>query len=471
MKLEFDDKINAFSEETSTVSSIAYQIENGINKGMDNDKIHSQILEKQDKNKFPKNLTFIDAYLDEKSGMSGCAFLDEDTGKVIIGFAGTNLDTGNIHGSKDVITDIEIGFEVISGHHSYYKGTDEFIKSIDQDYTISTFTGHSKGGHDAAVLGMKYQVDNIVVYNSAPLYHKYAHYVTIPVIPSVNQLDIVTKRPHSFLPGNNMIGLKDRMTFLYEVANKIPLVTYFKDKHHMNMILNDKKNYKGKITWFVSSRDLLNSVNDLTKTKTVNDKKIIYNEKDHSMAWFLGKGEQAIIRDELTNYNEVHKKSFHFSEAKVGLLLANYMKEFPQLKIVEQFINQSSSKKLSIDKVSSIFEILQLKHDIDTTIQDMKNQYENYYEKFVTLWESTSSNAVFIGDHLTYSETMDALSRVGFTKQLVKNEPIRKIEHRLEQLNAFNHKCSVLLEKMLNSVKIIDEKDNELSRQFGEGLR
>ncbi|QIH76442.1 hypothetical protein J9174_08970 [Macrococcoides canis] len=65
MKLKFDEKINAFSEETSTVSSIAYQIENVINKGMDNDKIHSQILEKQDKNKFPKNLTFIDAYLDE----------------------------------------------------------------------------------------------------------------------------------------------------------------------------------------------------------------------------------------------------------------------------------------------------------------------------------------------------------------------------------------------------------------------
>ncbi|QIH76441.1 hypothetical protein GTN31_08715 [Macrococcoides canis] len=67
--------------------------------------------------------------------------MDEDTGKVIIGFAGTNFDTSKLHGYKDVIADANIGFDVISASHRYYESTHEFIKKITQDYTISSFTG------------------------------------------------------------------------------------------------------------------------------------------------------------------------------------------------------------------------------------------------------------------------------------------------------------------------------------------
>lgn len=80
-----------------------FDLENKIYNHSSRKNIKRYIDKRKRLKSFPKNLTFINAYLDEKSGMSGCAFLDEDTGKVIIGFAGTNLDTSKVHGYKDVI--------------------------------------------------------------------------------------------------------------------------------------------------------------------------------------------------------------------------------------------------------------------------------------------------------------------------------------------------------------------------------
>ncbi|QTQ07553.1 hypothetical protein J9174_08960 [Macrococcoides canis] len=141
MDLKFEKKLNNRTEVTSAISTVAYQIENTKYNKVSNDEIYYQVEKNIGKNKFPKNLTFIDAYLDEANGMSGCAFLDENTGKVIIGFAGTNFDTSKVHGYKDVIADANIGFDVISASHRYYESTHEFIEKIRQDYTISSFTG------------------------------------------------------------------------------------------------------------------------------------------------------------------------------------------------------------------------------------------------------------------------------------------------------------------------------------------
>ncbi|QTQ07559.1 hypothetical protein J9174_08995 [Macrococcoides canis] len=101
MEIQIDKDINDGTESTSTVSSISYPLENALYSGNSTRKIYDYLNDLKDEKKFPKNLTFIDAYLDEANGMSGCAFLDENTGKVIIGFAGTNFDTGVVHRTKD----------------------------------------------------------------------------------------------------------------------------------------------------------------------------------------------------------------------------------------------------------------------------------------------------------------------------------------------------------------------------------
>ncbi|QIH76452.1 hypothetical protein J9174_09020 [Macrococcoides canis] len=99
--LNLHKKINGNSEKTSTVASVSYSIEDSVYQNISKKHIKQILNKKSEVNKFPKNLTFIDAYLDEATGMSACAFIDEEKGKVIVRFTGTNLDTGNIHGAKD----------------------------------------------------------------------------------------------------------------------------------------------------------------------------------------------------------------------------------------------------------------------------------------------------------------------------------------------------------------------------------
>lgn len=86
--LNLDKKINGNSEKTSTVSSVSYSIEDSVNQNISRKHIKQILNRKSEDNKFPKNLTFIDAHLDEATCMSACAFLDEETGKVIVGFTG-----------------------------------------------------------------------------------------------------------------------------------------------------------------------------------------------------------------------------------------------------------------------------------------------------------------------------------------------------------------------------------------------
>ncbi|MCU7557614.1 hypothetical protein [Macrococcus capreoli] len=90
--LEIDDKINSESEETSVVSSVSYGIENELYSGIEKKKINTNIYTLKQKGKFPKNLTFIDAHLDEVNGISASVFLDKNTDKVMVGFEMTKVE-------------------------------------------------------------------------------------------------------------------------------------------------------------------------------------------------------------------------------------------------------------------------------------------------------------------------------------------------------------------------------------------
>ncbi|WP_164993376.1 hypothetical protein [Macrococcus sp. DPC7161] len=50
---------------------MSYSIEDSVYQSISRKHIKQILNKKSEANKFPKNLTFFDAYLDEKSGMSG----------------------------------------------------------------------------------------------------------------------------------------------------------------------------------------------------------------------------------------------------------------------------------------------------------------------------------------------------------------------------------------------------------------
>lgn len=141
--------INNKSEKTSSISTIYYSLENKLHQNATRDILYKEITKLKKNDNFPKNLTFIDAQLDESNGLCASAFLDDKTGKVIIGLTGTNNETSLLHATKDWVANANIALSVRNANNPYYKTTQAFIEKIDKKYDIDTFTGHSKGGHDS----------------------------------------------------------------------------------------------------------------------------------------------------------------------------------------------------------------------------------------------------------------------------------------------------------------------------------
>ena len=124
-----------------------------------------QYVEMYSKKKLPPNLQYLDDFHDDSTGTSGTAFLDKDSGEVIIAYTGTN-PSADI--AKDVATDAG-GIIMALGNHC--DEAFKFYERIRQRYGDNiTLTGHSLGGNVAQMVALEYNAPRTVVYNSAPLY-------------------------------------------------------------------------------------------------------------------------------------------------------------------------------------------------------------------------------------------------------------------------------------------------------------
>ncbi|NQM14696.1 DUF2974 domain-containing protein, partial [Streptococcus suis] len=122
--------------------------------------------QEKSQNSLPSNLEYLDSTYDDKTGTSGTAFLDKNTGEVIIAYTGTNKDGNAV---QDIIGADLSGIGMGIGGH--YQPAFDFYEKIRGQYGDNiTLTGHSLGGNVAQRVALEYNVDNTVVYNSAPLY-------------------------------------------------------------------------------------------------------------------------------------------------------------------------------------------------------------------------------------------------------------------------------------------------------------
>ena len=150
---------------TLDASNLTYEFENvRVNQGATDNNV-LQYVEKYSKKKLPPNLQYLDDFHDDFTGTSGTAFLDKDSGEVIIAYTGTNP---NADIATDVATDIG---EIIMALGFHYDEAFKFYERIRQRYGDNiTLTGHSLGGNIAQRVSLEYNAPRTVVYNSAPLY-------------------------------------------------------------------------------------------------------------------------------------------------------------------------------------------------------------------------------------------------------------------------------------------------------------
>ncbi|MGT2883475.1 Mbeg1-like protein [Streptococcus ferus] len=149
---------------TLDASNLSYEFEKARIDGATD----SNIVQKARKNNksIPSNLVYLEDTYDKATGTSATAFQDKQTGEIIIAYTGTNVESD---GLNDVVESDFFGIVTASGDH--YQPAFDFYEKIEKKYgSRITLTGHSLGGNLAQRVALKYNVQNTVVYNAAPLY-------------------------------------------------------------------------------------------------------------------------------------------------------------------------------------------------------------------------------------------------------------------------------------------------------------
>lgn len=151
---------------TAHASNLAYGFETARVDGYGNDKVVAEAQRLRNYN-IPSNMEYLEDMYDPKTGTSGIAFRNKDTGEVILAYTGTNLSF-----RPEVLKDAGTDFnEVIIAGGEHYKPAYEFYERVRAKYGNNiVLTGHSLGGNIAQRVALEYNVQKTVVYNSAPLY-------------------------------------------------------------------------------------------------------------------------------------------------------------------------------------------------------------------------------------------------------------------------------------------------------------
>ena len=151
---------------TAHASNLAYGFETARVEEYGEDKGVVEAQRLRDYN-IPSNMEYLEDMYDPKTGTSGTAFRNKDTGEVILAYTGTNLSF-RPEVFKDIGTDF---YEVLTAGGDHYKPAYEFYERVRAKYGNNIIlTGHSLGGNIAQRVALEYNVPKTVVYNSAPLY-------------------------------------------------------------------------------------------------------------------------------------------------------------------------------------------------------------------------------------------------------------------------------------------------------------
>lgn len=151
---------------TAHASNLAYGFETARVDGYGDDKVVAEAQRLRNYN-IPSNMEYLEDMYDPKTGTSGTAFRNKDTGEVILAYTGTNLSF-----RPEVLKDAGTDFnEVIIAGGEHYIPAYEFYERVRAKYGNNiVLTGHSLGGNIAQRVALEYNVQKTVVYNSAPLY-------------------------------------------------------------------------------------------------------------------------------------------------------------------------------------------------------------------------------------------------------------------------------------------------------------
>lgn len=428
-----DKGISNTSENTSAISTISYEIENAIKNELSEKKIKKQLEILQKNDKFPPNLEIVDAFYDPKTSSSGVAFLDNNTGKVIVGFAGTNFDSGFwAEGRKDVSQWGNIASNGDGPTSSYFKASNKFMTDLKENgYNIETVTGHSLGGRNGTIMGMHHNVPNIILYNSAPLVNGVSG-------ASLEGLS-------SIIFGKNLFRTGGKVKKVYDINKLI-------------------KGYKGNVIYFVSENDPLNKVAGVGGSVYPGKIMMIINGKAHDITGFLSKKEQQFIRDNTPNLNKLNQ-----AISKAQKVTTKDLKTLEQLrlKLLKSGGGLTQSEEKYLDASEALVLTQGMHNTLEIEIKDITKMYSEAKKSASDLWDKTLKSAEGTGASLTYGEVLESLEAGGASESILKREPQAEYEQKISELSAIQQEYATLISDIQSAISKQLEMDQDLAKQVG----
>ena len=224
---------------TLDTSELSYEFEKARIQGS-TDKYVVDDYSKTENAVMPPTFKYVSSFRDNATGTSGVAFKDTTTGKVIIAYTGTNLDSD---GFKDAIMTDVISIALGTGHH--YAPAYQFYEKVLKENGLNPediiLTGHSLGGNIAQRVALKYNAPKTIVYNPAPLY--------VPVGAVLGSLMV-----DSLLVGENILEIE-----------------------------NERKQFTGSVTRITTEKDPLNNWADRVGGVYLGEEYVIPNSGGHLM--------------------------------------------------------------------------------------------------------------------------------------------------------------------------------------------
>lgn len=410
---------------TLDASNLTYEFENvRVNQGATDNNV-LQYVEKYSKKKLPPNLQYLDDFHDEFTGTSGTAFLDKDSGEVIIAYTGTNP---NADIATDVATDVG-GIIMAFGYH--YDEAFKFYERIRQRYGDNiTLTGHSLGGNIAQRVALEYNAPRTVVYNAAPLY----------------------------LEG--LIDSKDRI---------IDYLTPWDSAREK--IINKEKTFTGQVVRIRTQDDFLNNISMPLLGVYLGEDYLLENSGGHSIDPYITGDKNQInqIKDILEKQSP---------EKMTGLEKKNYetLKKLQGVKngllkqLNTQFLSDGSINSHEMFFLDSV-QATAVATAMTESVSNGHNEIEAVAKKAVadaeTLYDKSKEVPWFVTE-LTYDEIEDVYAEAGVTYDSIVGQTQRHFDKKVSKSAEIVKAFTDLETNIQKGVEQAVEGDESLARDINQ---
>ena len=374
-------------------SNLSYEFEKERVVNPNEQKIFKVVENVDSRKKVPDNLEYLDDFYDKETGTSGTAFRDKNTGKVIVSYTGTNLESNPV---EDLTIDI---FGIFFGGGFQYPPAFEFYEKLARKYGADNLipVGHSLGGNLAMRVALRYNSKLAIVYNSAPLY-------------------------------------------LTTDFNKVLNVVLPKVRDNIKQIELDKMNYTGRIIRIVTENDELTNISEAHNGVFVGEKYTLTISSGHGLDPIVESAEQVAKILRIINAEELIMSSVETVKTEMMKLKSTKHSFVKSTSIANG--GATSSQLIYLDAVQAQILSKGLSGVSEASLELVKQISEDAEYKAHQLYDSLSKSGFIFS--LTPEELLSAYAEAGVHYDSIVGEVSRRCNEKQSEAQKITNRFNQL---------------------------